>query len=30
MDYLVDAVDRNGATELVLRSGSTKTIEPGS
>lgn len=30
MDHLVDAVDRNGATDLVLRSGSTKTIEPGS
>ena len=30
MDYLVDAVDRNGETELVFRSGSTKTIQPGS
>jgi hypothetical protein len=30
MDYLVDAVDRNGATELVLRSGATKAISPGS
>jgi cation diffusion facilitator CzcD-associated flavoprotein CzcO len=30
MDYLVDAVDRNGTTELVFRSGSTKTIQPGS
>ncbi len=30
MDYFDDAVDRNGATELVFRSGSTKTIEPGS
>ena len=30
MDYFVDAVDRNGATELVFRSGSTRTIEPGS
>ena len=30
MDYLEDAVDRNGTTELVFRSGSTKTIEPGS
>ena len=30
MDYLEDAVDRNGATELVFRSGSTKTIQPGS
>jgi cation diffusion facilitator CzcD-associated flavoprotein CzcO len=30
MDYLVDAVDCNGATELVLRSGATKAISPGS
>ena len=30
MDYFVDAVDRNGATELVFRSGATKTIQPGS
>ena len=30
MDYLVDAVDRNGSTDLVFRSGSTKTIQPGS
>jgi thioredoxin reductase len=30
MDYLVDAVDRNGETELVFRSGSTKAIQPGS
>lgn len=30
MDYFEDAVDRNGATELVFRSGSTKTIQPGS
>ena len=30
MDYFVDAVDRNGATELVFRSGSTKAIQPGS
>ncbi|OBK38435.1 potassium transporter [Mycobacterium sp. 1165196.3] len=30
MDYFEDAVDRNGSTDLVLRSGSTKTIEPGS
>jgi len=30
MDYFEDAVDRNGTTELVFRSGSTKTIEPGS
>jgi thioredoxin reductase len=30
MDYSEDAVDRNGATELVFRSGSTKTIQPGS
>jgi hypothetical protein len=30
MDHLVDAVDRNGTTELVLRSGATKAIQPGS
>ncbi|MDH6284710.1 hypothetical protein M2280_005971 [Prescottella agglutinans] len=30
MDHFVDAVDRDGATELVLRSGTTRTIEPGS
>ena len=30
MDYLVDAVDRNGETELAFRSGSTKAIQPGS
>ena len=30
MDHFVDAVDRNGSTEMVLRSGSTKAIEPGS
>ena len=30
MDYFEDAVDRNGMTELVLRSGSTKTIQSGS
>jgi len=30
MDYLEDVVDRNGTTELVFRSGSTKTIQPGS
>lgn len=30
MDYFEDAVDRNGTTELVFRSGSTKTIQPGS
>ncbi len=30
MDYLQDAVDRNGTTELVFRGGSTKAIEPGS
>ena len=30
MDYLEDAVDRNGTTELVFRSGSTKTIQSGS
>ena len=30
MDHFVDAVDRNGSTELVFRSGATKSIEPGS
>ncbi|MEE3064643.1 MAG: FAD-dependent oxidoreductase [Actinomycetota bacterium] len=30
MDYLEDVVDCNGTTELLLRSGSTKAIEPGS
>lgn len=30
MDYLEDAVDSNGSTDLVFRSGSTKTIQPGS
>jgi hypothetical protein len=30
MDHFVDAVDRNGATELVFHSGATKSIEPGS
>ena len=30
MDYLEDVVDRNGATELVFRSGSAKAIQPGS
>jgi thioredoxin reductase len=30
MDYFEDVVDGNGTTELVLRSGSTKTIQPGS
>lgn len=30
MDHLVDAVDRNGATDLVFRSGATKTTQPGS
>ncbi len=30
MDYFEDAVDRNGTTELVFRSGSTKAIQPGS
>jgi Pyridine nucleotide-disulphide oxidoreductase len=30
MDHIVDAVDRNGATELVFRSGSTKAIKAGS
>jgi cation diffusion facilitator CzcD-associated flavoprotein CzcO len=30
MDHLVDVVDRNGSTDLVFRSGSTKAIQPGS
>ena len=30
MDYFEDAIDRNGSTEIVFRSGSTKTIQPGS
>lgn len=30
MDHLADVVDRDGTTELVLRSGATQTIEPGS
>ncbi len=30
MDHFVDVVDRNGSTEMVFRSGATKTIEPGS
>jgi hypothetical protein len=30
MDHLVDVVDRNGDADLVFRSGSTKTIQPGS
>lgn len=30
MDYLDDVVDRNETTEMVLRSGSTKTVEAGS
>ncbi|MHA4851402.1 FAD-dependent oxidoreductase [Rhodococcus sp. MSC1_016] len=30
MDHVVDAVDRNGDTDLVFRSGSAKTIQPGS
>jgi hypothetical protein len=30
MDHLVDAVDRNGAIDLVFRSGATKAIQPGS
>jgi thioredoxin reductase len=30
MDHVADAIDRNGATELVFRSGSTKAIQPGS
>ena len=29
-DHLVDAVDRNGHVELLLRSGATRQIEPGS
>ncbi len=29
MDHLVDVVDRDGQTELVFRSGSTKAIRPG-
>lgn len=30
MDHVVDVVDRNGGTDLVFRSGSTKAVEPGS
>ncbi|MDT5095903.1 MAG: hypothetical protein QOH60_5266 [Mycobacterium sp.] len=30
MDYFVNAIDSNGTTELVFRSGSTKTIQPDS
>jgi hypothetical protein len=30
MDHFVDVVDRNGATDLVFRSGATKAIQPGS
>ena len=30
MDHFVDAVDRNGATDLVFRSGPTKAVQPGS
>lgn len=30
MDYFVDAVDRNGATDMVFRSGATKPIRSGS
>ena len=30
MDHFADVVDRNGATELVFRSGATKAIQPGS
>jgi hypothetical protein len=30
MDYLVDAIDRNGSTELVFRNGSTRQIRSGS
>lgn len=30
MDHVVDAVDRNGDTDLIFRSGSAKTIQPGS
>lgn len=30
MDHLVDVVDREGAPELVLRSGATKAVAPGS
>ncbi|MBX7433518.1 FAD-dependent oxidoreductase [Mycobacterium sp. Y57] len=30
MDHVVDAVDRNGSTDLVLRSGATRSVQPGS
>ena len=30
MDSFEDAVDRNGSTELVFRSGSRRTVQPGS
>lgn len=30
MDYFADAVDRDGTTELVFRSGATTTVRPGS
>ena len=30
MDHFVDVVDRDGATDLVFRSGATKAIQPGS
>ncbi|MGX9792357.1 FAD-dependent oxidoreductase [Mycobacterium sp. MMS18-G62] len=30
MDHLVDVVDRTGATDMVFRSGSTKSVQPGS
>lgn len=30
MDHFVDAVDRDGSTDVVLRSGATRTVEPGS
>jgi thioredoxin reductase len=30
MDHFTDVVDRDGTTELVLRSGTTKAVQPGS
>jgi thioredoxin reductase len=30
MDYFEDVADRNGATEMLFRSGATKAVEPGS
>lgn len=30
MDYLVDVADRNGTPEMILRSGDTKKVQPGS